>query len=333
MPLLARRGFTLIELMIALVLLGIVSTAIYKVLVGNQRIYMAQTQQIDLQQNLRAAATILPAEFRELDAAEDDITAMGPDSIRMRAMRQLAFVCATPVLGGGIGQITLMVRPVPIYGIVCATPVLGGGIGQITLMVRPVPIYGTRTTIAKDDSLLVYWEGNALSRNDDQWLPAQVKQVPVPGVCSDGSLAIALSLDPTWLNNPALNRVGAITDGSPVRGFDKLTYRVYQAGDGHWYLGQKNSSKSTATIQPLIGPLIGSNGVTFSYFTAAGAVTTDRLQVGQIGIVVRAQTAAPVRGPTGSFANKVDSVVTLVTLRNNPRCGPGAPAGAPNPCP
>ncbi|HEX9282575.1 MAG TPA: prepilin-type N-terminal cleavage/methylation domain-containing protein [Gemmatimonadales bacterium] len=307
MPLLARRGFTLIELMIALVLLGIVSAGIYKVLVGNQRIYMAQTQQIDLQQNLRAAATILPAEFRELDAADDDITAMGPDSIRMRAMRQLAFVCATPVLGGGIGQ--------------------------ITLMVRPVPIYGTRTTIAKDDSLLVYWEGNALSRNDDQWLPAQVKQVPVPGVCSDGSLAIALSLDPTWLNNPALNRVGAITDGSPVRGFDKLTYRVYQAGDGHWYLGQKNSSKSTATIQPLIGPLIGSNGVTFSYFTAAGAVTTDRLQVGQIGIVVRAQTAAPVRGPTGSFANKVDSVVTLVTLRNNPRCGPGAPAGAPNPCP
>jgi len=293
--------------MIALVLLGIVSAGIYKVLVGNQRIYMAQTQQIDLQQNLRAAATILPAEFRELDAADDDITAMGPDSIRMRAMRQLAFVCATPVLGGGIGQ--------------------------ITLMVRPVPIYGTRTTIAKDDSLLVYWEGNALSRNDDQWLPAQVKQVPVPGVCSDGSLAIALSLDPTWLNNPALNRVGAITDGSPVRGFDKLTYRVYQAGDGHWYLGQKNSSKSTATIQPLIGPLIGSNGVTFSYFTAAGAVTTDRLQVGQIGIVVRAQTAAPVRGPTGSFANKVDSVVTLVTLRNNPRCGPGAPAGAPNPCP
>ncbi len=257
MPLLARRGFTLIELMIALVLLGIVSAGIYKVLVGNQRIYMAQTQQIDLQQNLRAAATILPAEFRELDAADDDITAMGPDSIRMRAMRQLAFVCATPVLGGGIGQ--------------------------ITLMVRPVPIYGTRTTIAKDDSLLVYWEGNALSRNDDQWLPAQVKQVPVPGVCSDGSLAIALSLDPTWLNNPALNRVGAITDGSPVRGFDKLTYRVYQAGDGHWYLGQKNSSKSTATIQPLIGPLIGSNGVTFSYFTAAGAVTTDRLQVAPAG--------------------------------------------------
>src|SRR5438093_1988928 len=103
MSLLTRRGFTLIELMIALVLLGLVSAAVYKVLVNNQRIYLAQTQTIDLNQNMRAAAAILPAELRELDAADGDILAMGPDSIRIRAMRQLAFVCQTPLLGGGVG--------------------------------------------------------------------------------------------------------------------------------------------------------------------------------------------------------------------------------------
>jgi len=54
----------------ALVLLAIVSTAVYRVLVNNQRLYVAQTQRIDLQQNIRAAETILPAEFRELDASE-----------------------------------------------------------------------------------------------------------------------------------------------------------------------------------------------------------------------------------------------------------------------
>ena len=37
MLLLRRRGFTLIELMVALVLLGIVAGGIYKVLVTNQR--------------------------------------------------------------------------------------------------------------------------------------------------------------------------------------------------------------------------------------------------------------------------------------------------------
>src|SRR2546425_12356230 len=99
MSFLTRRGFTLIELMIALVLLGLVATAVYKVLVNNQRVYLAQTQTIDLQQNIRAGAAILPAEFRELDAADGDSTGMGPDAPRIRAMPQLSFGCPTPLLG------------------------------------------------------------------------------------------------------------------------------------------------------------------------------------------------------------------------------------------
>src|SRR3989454_12076974 len=116
MPFQPRRGFPLIELMIARLLWGRVSAAVYRVLANNQRVCLAQTQTIDLQQNIRAGAAILPAEFRELDAADGDITGMGPDSIRMRAMRQLSFVCATPVLGGGLGQISLAIRPSMIYG-------------------------------------------------------------------------------------------------------------------------------------------------------------------------------------------------------------------------
>src|SRR5438105_14468012 len=114
MPVLARRGFTLIELMIALVLLGIVSTAVYKVLVNNQRLYTAQTQTIDLQQNIRAAAAILPAEFRELDAADGDIKGMTATSLRIRAMRALAFVCADSAVGAGSVQISLIVPKTPI---------------------------------------------------------------------------------------------------------------------------------------------------------------------------------------------------------------------------
>jgi len=44
MSALGRRGYTLVELIIALVLLGIVSGAIYQVLVNNQRVYQAQTR-------------------------------------------------------------------------------------------------------------------------------------------------------------------------------------------------------------------------------------------------------------------------------------------------
>jgi prepilin-type N-terminal cleavage/methylation domain-containing protein len=312
MPLLARRGFTLIELMIALVLLGLVSTAVYKVLVNNQRLYLAQTQTIDLQQNIRAGAAILPAEFRELDAADGDISAMGPDSIQMRAMRQLSLVCATPVLGGGIGQ--------------------------ITLTVRTTPIYGSRQTFSNGDSILVYWEGNPTTRADDQWLPAQLQKAPDPGFCADSNVATnpayLLTLQPQWINNPTLNRPGAILNGSPVRGFDKVVYRTYQAADGNWYLGQRNPATG-GTIQPLIGPLTGSNGVTFTYYDTAAAVTAVPTQVAMIDIVLRARTAAPIRGAgTGVQAYKVDSITTRVALRNNPRCGSGtaAPVVVYRPC-
>src|SRR5205807_10016442 len=86
---LTRRGFTLVELLVALVLLSVVTAALYRVLVNNQRLYQAQTQRIDLQQNIRAAANILPAEFRELDASDGDIQAMSATSINIRAMRWL----------------------------------------------------------------------------------------------------------------------------------------------------------------------------------------------------------------------------------------------------
>ena len=300
MHLLARRGFTLIELMIALVLLGVVSAAIYKVLVNNQRVYLAQTQQIDLQQNIRAAASIRPAEFRQIDAGDSDITAMGPDSIRTRVIRQLSFLCLTPPLGGGVGQ--------------------------ITLTLRQTPIYGTRTAFTVNDSLLVYYEGDPTDRSDDGWLRGQVKTSTTLAngcVAPPASNAFVITMDPTWIAGSQFNFAGAITNGSPVLGFDKVVYRVYQASDNNWYLGIRNPA-GTGTIQPLVGPLIGSNGVTFGYFDAQGNVTADPTRVARIDITLRARTTSPIRDVSGVLNYKVDSVVTSVALRNNPRCGTGS---------
>ena len=106
----ARRGFTMVELLVALVLLGIVSAALYRVLVNNQRLYQAQTARIDLSQNIRAAGSILPAEFRQLDASESDISAMSATSISIRAMRWLGFACSPPALGGGLNGVAIIIR-------------------------------------------------------------------------------------------------------------------------------------------------------------------------------------------------------------------------------
>jgi prepilin-type N-terminal cleavage/methylation domain-containing protein len=289
---LKTRGFTLIEILVALILFGIVSVAIYQTLVTHQRTFLAQTQRIDLQQNIRAAATILPGEFRTLDAGDSDITAMSATAITMRAIRKLGFICIPPVLGGGLGNISFTIRAQPYFG----TP---GG-------------------FANNDSVLVYYEGNPSSRLDDGWVKAQLKSAPSAATCPDSVTTHpgwTLTMAPQWLTGQT-NVAGAITNGSPVYGFQTVTYGLYYSG-GKYYVGDSISGQGW---QALIGPLIGPNGLTLSYYDSTGAVTAVRTNVAQIGVVLRAQTAVPTRpASTGSAAYQVDSVTTRVALRNNPR--------------
>ncbi len=290
-----RRGFTIIEVLVALVLLGLVSAALYRVLVNNQRLYMAQTQRIDLSQNIRAAGSILPAEFRELDASEGDITAMSATSISIRAMRWLGFACNTPGLGGALNGVSLIVR--------------GGAPGQ------PL-FFGARGIDNTKDSVLIYYDGNVNSRADDFWATGSITAAPNGQNCNDGTNGQRLILNVNLLGLGA-NVAGAIPLGAPVRGFERVIYQLYQpAGDTSWYVGFQPANQS---MQPLIGPVL-TNGLTFQYYDANGNVTAVRSQVARIDITVRARTTAAVRaGGQAAAATMVDSVVTSVALRNNRR--------------
>jgi hypothetical protein len=114
------------------------------------------------------------------------------------------------------------------------------------------------------------------------------------------------------------NVAGGIPNGSPVRGFERVTYQLYKpAGDTSWYVGFQPGG---GTMQPLIGPVL-SNGLSFSYFDSTGAVTAVPARVARIDFVVRARTAQAVRKAAGSAlrAAAIDSVNVSVALRNNRR--------------
>ena len=287
---LRRRGYTLVEVMIALVLLSVVSAAIYRVLITNQQTYIAQTQRIDLQENLRAAVTVLPAEFRELDATDGDIVAMTSSSITIRAMRQL--------------------------GVICNPPVLGGGLGGIGLTIRQIPFYALRQFNVATDQLLIYYEGDESTRSDDSWVTAAIVGVASQN-CPDTKPGWRITVNPSFIAGQ-LNVEGAIPDGAPVKGFEVVQYSLYQAPapDSRYYLGQTKSGST----QPLIGPLSGPSAFRLKYFDAAGAETAVRAQVASIEIKVEGQTQSRVRDPTRlGVSYKTDSVVTRVALRNNVR--------------
>ncbi len=287
MPALTRDGFTLPELLVALMLLGLVSAAALGMLRHTREVYRAESQGIDVRQNLRIAAAFLPAELRELDATDGDIVAMTDTAITIRAPRQLAVACRTPGRSGLWGALTLTLRDAPSYGLRDFNPAI--------------------------DSLWVYSEADVDGTDDGGWILGSIGSL-APDSCPDGRPGRRVT---TVLRVTAGQATPgrAIPSGAPVLGFETVTYRLYRSTeDRRWYIGMK----SATDLQPLLGP-VTSDGLAFAYFDFSGAVTTEPSRVSLIEVRVRAQTAQPIRRAGGRLEVQVDSLVTLVALRNNRR--------------
>jgi prepilin-type N-terminal cleavage/methylation domain-containing protein len=292
-----RRGFALAELLIALVLLGTITAVTYRIMVTGQRVYRGQTQRIDLQQNIRAAAAVLPAELRVLNARDGDILAMSSDSITIRAMRLFAVACDTPTLEGGAST------------------------GR-TIVIRNSLTFGSRMLTA-GDSVLIYYEGAPGSPSEDGWLRGRLTLDPVTASCAGPEPAagarpgMRLTVDLAALEPAQQNRAGIVPLGAPVWSYEITTYKQYRSpSDGLWYVGQRLAG---ATLQPLFGPLAGASGLTLAYYDSTGATTSTAADVAQIEIAIRGRTAQPIRMPDGREADGADSLVIRAALRNNRR--------------
>ncbi len=169
------------------------------------------------------------------------------------------------------------------------------------------------------DTMLIYYDGNRTTRNDDYWARGTFTGVaPVVQNCPDlpvqtGRL-VTFNLNLLGLG---LNQAGAIPVGAPVRGYEHVIYQLYQpAGDTSYYIGFQPAG---GTMQPLVGPVL-TNGLTFQYYAADGSVTAVKNQVARVDITVRARTVSAIRGGgQAPAATVVDSISTSVALRNNRR--------------
>jgi hypothetical protein len=192
----------------------------------------------------------------------------------------------------------------------------------MTFTVRQSPFYGNRQNFALNDSIYVYYEGNAGTRADDRWILSRVTVPPTSLDCPDapprpGFLVTALAV-PAW--PVGLNVAGGIPNGAPVRGFSTITYSLWQSPtDNLYYLAQT----AAGSTQPMVGPLTGANGLTFIYYDSTGTtITATPAVVRMIEIRVRGRTAQVIRQANDpALAYKTDSVIARVALRNNVRCG------------
>jgi len=108
-----RRGFTLVELTVSLMLGALAATAAIRLLVGTRRLHDAALARLDVQANLRAGAAILAAQLRELATGappDGDLHAMAATSVAYRAVRGLFRTCR-PAVGS-----TVILDAAPLLG-------------------------------------------------------------------------------------------------------------------------------------------------------------------------------------------------------------------------
>lgn len=285
------RGFTLIELVMALALGALVGAAILRALVGTQRATQAGMQRIDLQQNLRGGVGYLASVVRELDAADGDIGIATPTRLQFRSMRWAYPLCGAPAAGGGT---------------------------TVILQVDAGSAYGIRTPDAAQDSLLLFAERDESKRSDDDWLVGAVTAVG-SGVCTDGSAAVTLTVEITAASGGQAAAIANVTSGAPVRGFQWEELSLFQGARGRWWMGRRTSSRSGVwtSVHALAGPLtVG--GLSLQYYDSTGAVTATLADIANIAVTLRAESSSRVRS-IGSVDYARDSLLTRVALRNNPR--------------
>lgn len=254
-----RKGFTLVELLIVVVLASVVMGVLYQTIYTQSRAYRQADARIAVQQLTRTAVEALGFEFRELSATasanegDSDIAAMDQTWIVVRAMRKMGITC----LGAPGGTMT-------IYQL--GEPFLAG------------------------DSLLIYAENEPQLASDDGWLRAHVDGVQsgAPG-CNDWD-----GYPRYRLQVSAPTSAGTVLEGAPIRAFEWLRYEVVEVG-GQWVLARRRG----ATVHPLIGPLADRSAIRFRYFNASGVETNQPSQVSRIQITARGVSNLGIDGVIG----------------------------------
>jgi len=291
----ARRGFSLVELMVILALSSIVIGGLTSVLVRQQRFYRGTADLIETRSQIRQAAGILPSDLRGVSTVGGDVLAITDTSMLFWATIGQAVACV-------------------------AVP------GTQQISVPPLALANKNTlasftmTPGAGDTVYVYHDGPTPAASDDQWIAYGITGPPTTSTLPCLTLTGSADLNTPRYTFPLASSLGAnLSVGTPLRFVRRTRYSLFQAPDNAWYLGYC-SPDCVGAPQPVAGPFLpggGSNsGVSFSYQDASGAATTVPANIAQVSIVVRGQTQGIVDMGGYNKTQIGDSLRFSVAIRN-----------------
>lgn len=299
-----RAGFTLVELLVAIVLLVIVGGAIHDGLRRQQQVFRSIAAMIAARGDVRDAVEVLAADLA--DASQLDTLPVAADS----AVEFFSSV-ASSVSCDSAPAYTLRLPPEKLASRIVLTSILAA------------PDSGDLLLVYNDDPAAIA-DGPRWDRHTIASVSTQSASVACPA--ATGLTAAGDALAPAHVVNLRNPASPAIRRGAPVRILRRTRYSLYRSGS-LWYLGQRRCNASgpstCGVIQPLSGPYArysstSTSGIAFRYFDSALAPLdpwSAETRVALVDIAVRSPPLSIQLG-TATPATLGDSARITVALRN-----------------
>lgn len=298
-----RRGFSLVELMIVIVLLAVVMTSVMTIFVQQQRFYSDSSALIETRSSTRDAAYVLQSDLRSLAPQSGDIYSMGKNFIEFRSQPGSSVVCTI-----NVARTTITVPPVNV-----AT-----GAALTSWLAAP----------ALGDTVLIFDAGNVPNAPGDTFKVYTLTAAVGTGASCPNATGLTTTAGEavagyTLQVTPALTPTTVV--GAPIRIVRRAHYELYQEASGSWYLGYFDCVPSRApacnALQPVAGPyvapnLAGTGGIVFTYRDSTGAVTADKTLVRRVDLAARAQTATDMHTSGYKRGPMTDSTFISIAPRN-----------------
>lgn len=307
---LTRQAFTLVELVVATALAGLVGALITGTLVRQQRFHAAASEMLDVRAQLRDAADVLATDIRGAAVATFGLPVMTDSAIEMYATIATSVACAAPA-GATIG-----LPPAS----------LASGNTLTSLLAQP----------DTGDLAMLYGIPSGMP-DSGRWETARVtaftsRAVTTACPASTGFTTAADAAASGYVVTLATAPSIAVRRGAPIHFLRRARYSLYRSSDRMWYLGYRRCNiagpPACAAIQPVSGPYSaysgssGASGLSFRYYDSMGAelpVGISSAAVARVDIVMRGQTARATALTGDARTAYRDSAVITVSPRNRTR--------------
>ncbi|MQA89890.1 MAG: prepilin-type N-terminal cleavage/methylation domain-containing protein [Gemmatimonas sp.] len=280
-----QKGFTLVELMVAMAVAAVIVTALFQFITAEGRFFELQSAHQEVQQNTRVVVELIGSELRSLPPGESLVRAAA-DSLTIRTAKVWGVVCAL----GGATTLDVVMPAVPGLNF---TQNSGSGL-VVNLGTEELPVWS--------DPVLVTAIGEPLDECAGERLSAQAER----RTFSVGSMPRKDTL--------------SIGVGNTLYLYEQVTYRAHRSeGVPGMWIQRRIGDLPASTNQPMAGPVDESAGLRFQYFAGATPLATPILESSARSAVTHILLAVEAVSQTTFGAEEVARSDTVVAILRNRR--------------